>query len=143
MISGYTSNSKLVELRKYKITDLFIEKYFGDGSVDNNGVDYDESVENELVCYYINGIKYIDDIINNITYFYYNPSVDDNFIDSEYIAKDSVLGVVGLPKINNDVFIDRQIQSAFDVNLNLEFIRSMVDLETYAGGGYYNIVNNT
>jgi hypothetical protein len=33
--------------------------------------------------------------------------------------------------------------SAFDQNYRLEYIQSLVDLTTYAGGNFFNIVNNT
>jgi len=50
---------------------------------------------------------------------------------------------VSNPKINDDVFIVRQELSAFDSNYKLEFIRNLVDLTSYAGGNFFNIVNNT
>ena len=51
--------------------------------------------------------------------------------------------IISNPEIANDVFIDRQEISAFDQNYRLEYIGSLVDLTTYAGGGFFNIVNNT
>jgi hypothetical protein len=51
--------------------------------------------------------------------------------------------IISNPKIYNDVFIVRQEVSAFDGNYRLEYIRTLVDLTTYAGGNFFNIVNNT
>ena len=51
--------------------------------------------------------------------------------------------IISNPKINDDVFISRQQLSAFDKNYRLEYINNLSDLETYAGGNFFNIVNNT
>ena len=51
--------------------------------------------------------------------------------------------IISYPQINNDVFIVRQDLSAFELNYKLEFIKKLIDLETYAGGKFFNVVNNT
>jgi hypothetical protein len=51
--------------------------------------------------------------------------------------------IISNPEIYDDVFIIRQEISAFDGNYRLEYIQNLIDLETYAGGNFFNIVNNT
>ena len=86
MISGTTKNSRLYELKKYVVTNNFMEQYVGNGSYNNNGVDYNNSVDDEYITYYIDGIKYVDDLTQNITTFYTSPSITSspNFINTNY-----------------------------------------------------------
>ncbi len=143
MITGTTNNSRLIDLKKYKVTDVFAEQYFGSGSLTTNGVDYSNSISGISVTYYIDGIKYIDNITGKTTTFSYEPLNDSNFIDKDYYKDFNKEFIVGIPKINDDVFIVRQQLSAFDDNYKLQFISNLVDLTTYAGGKYFNIINNT
>jgi len=144
MITGSTNNSRLIELKKYKITDDFSEQYFGSGSLSTNGVDYINSISGISVTYYINGIKYIDNVTGKTTTFYYEPQNDSNKFTNNYYYKDpNKENIIASPKIKDDVFIERQQLSAFDDNYKLQFIKNLVELSTYAGGKYFNIVNNT
>jgi len=142
MISGVTENSRLIELRKYKITNIFTEKYIGNGNYDNNGVDFNSSNENTNIVYYINGIKYVDNVTGKTTIFYYNPESTINFISEIYYKNPSFENLIFEPKINNDVFIERQKTSAFDDNYKLKYICNLGDLYSYAGGKYFNIIKN-
>jgi hypothetical protein len=145
MITGTTSNSRLIELKKYKVTDEFTEQYFGNGSMSTNGVDYQDSISGISVTYYIDGIKYIDNVTGNSTTFQYFPQgiSELNFTNKKYYKDFNKENIIGLPNIKNDVFIERQQLSAFNDNYKLQFINNLVDLTTYAGGKYFNIVNNT
>lgn len=143
MITGTTNNSRLIELKKYIITDVFGDKYVGNGSVDSDGVDYNNSISGVSVTYFIGGIKYVDDIIKSQTTFTVLLNVDNNFINVPYYKDMNKLNIINNPKINNDVFIDRQELSAFDLNYRLEFIDNLNDLETYAGGKFFNIIKYT
>lgn len=144
MITGTTKNSRLNELKKYKITNVFSEKYVGNGSYVNDGVDFNNSISGITVVYYIGGIKYIDNVSASTTTFYYTPiSENSSFTNLPYYKNPDKNYIVTNPKINDDVFIVRQELSAFDSNYRLEFIRNLVDLTSYAGGKFFNIVNNT
>jgi hypothetical protein len=171
MITGTTNNSRLIELKKYAVGVSFSQQYFGGGSVSNDGVDYGNSVEGDYITYYLGGIKFVDDVSEGTTTFSYTPSGGgDNveyylgtgmtssgteveftpswvttldFIDEPYYKDPNESKIISNPKINNDVFITRDQQSAFDKNYKMEFIERMVDLTTYAGGKYFNIINNT
>jgi len=67
----------------------------------------------------------------------------NNFIYEQYIKNPNKSKLISNPKINDDVFIIRDNLSALDKNYRLEYIRNLVDLTTYAGGRYFNIINNT
>ncbi|MFW6243060.1 MAG: hypothetical protein ACOC2W_02780 [bacterium] len=146
MIVTGTSTSRLAELKKFKITDDFTNKYQPNGSINNDGVDYQNSTEDEEIVYYISGVKYVDDLDTGITTFEFETvDIDNNsdFIDRQIIKDSNKSGIVSRPKIISDVFIDRQQQSIFDKNYRLEFINNLGELTTYIGGRYYNIKNNS
>jgi len=145
MITGSTNNSRLNELRKYTVTSNFADQYVGGGSWTSDGVDYGVSSAIEYVTYYIGGIKYIDETLidGTTTTFEYNANNNGNFLDEQYIKNPNKEKIISNPKINDDVFITRGEQSAFNKNYRLEFVENLVDLTTYAGGKYFNIINNT
>lgn len=141
------STSRLDELKKFTHSLIFSDKYFGNGSVMSDGVDYTLSTENQFIVYYINGIRYVDNIINSGTTTTFGVTgqgyTSPDFINSYVVKLPIKDNIISNPKINNDVFIDRQQISVFDKNYRLEFIRKLVDLETYASGKYFNIVKNS
>lgn len=148
MIVTGTSSSRLSELRKYVVTDVFTEKYFNNGTPTNDGVDITSSIPNEKIVYFLGGIRYVDTLVDGITintkYSFtgqgYNSS---NFIDVPYYQNPNKENIISNPKIYDDVFIIRQELSAFDKNYRLEHIENLIDLTTYAAGSFFNIVNNT
>lgn len=77
------------------------------------------------------------------TTFTFQPNNQNNFIDVPYYKDPSKDNIISNPKIRNDVFIVRQELSAFDKNYKLEYIGNLNELVTYAGGNFFNIVNNT
>jgi len=145
--TGSTSNSRLSELKKYAINVPFSQQYFGNGSITNDGVDFNNSVSGNTVTYYIGGIKYVDIYTGSTTgtTFTYTPQGTDSpdFISTYYYQDPNKENIVSNPKINDDVFIVRQELSAFDMNYRLEYIKNLNDLLTYAGGKFFNIINNT
>jgi hypothetical protein len=148
MVITGSSNSRLSELKKYTITNVFSNQYFTNGSVSNDGIDLTNSIQNQLIIYYIGGIQYTDTIISGITTttFMFNGLGlnSPDFISGASIIKDyNKDDIISYPQINNDVFIVRQDLSAFELNYKLEFIKKLIDLETYAGGKFFNVVNNT
>ena len=68
---------------------------------------------------------------------------DLDIIKNTDIIYKSIPMTASNPKIEDDVFIVRQQLSAFNDNYNLEFIENLNDLINYAGGNYFNIINNT
>jgi hypothetical protein len=145
-ITGITS-SRLNELKKYAITSVFEEKYVSGGTNTVDGVDYDHSTENESIVYYINGMQYNDSISGTgvTTIYSLTPmSVNKNNFTSGWMYKNPEMGdVISDAKIDSDVFIDRQELSAFEKNYRLEFVKTLSQLTTYAGGGFFNIIKNT
>lgn len=148
MITGTTDNSRLNELRKYTVTPNFTEQYVGGGGVFNDGVNYYLSPSIEYVVYFIGGIRYIDEtlidgVTTTFTVFNAQGTSSPDFIDESYIKNPNKEKIISNPKIFDDVFITRGEQSAFNKNYRLEFVGNLVDLTTYAGGKYFNIINNT
>jgi len=145
MVTGNTSTSRLIELRKYTTSNIFENQYIGNGSFTNDGVDYSSSISGVSVTYYIGGIKYIDDIVNGITTYVYHPLGinSPDFINFNYFKDMKKENIISNPKINDDVFIVRQELSVFEDNYRLERIKSLDSLITYAGSKYYNIVKNS
>lgn len=141
------STTRLNEVQKFIHSTIFTDKYFGNGSLTSDGVDYDLSIENQFIIYYLNGIQYVDNITTSGTTTtcgvtgqgYSSP----DFINSYVVKLPMKDNIISNPKINNDVFIDRQQVSVFERNYRLEFIRKLVDLETYASGKYFKIVKNS
>lgn len=137
--------SRLSELKKYKISDNFIDNYFENGSLSLDGVDYNVSSENSIV-YYIGGIKYHDiinddEIISNFSFISKGYDSPD-FIKQEYIKIPEKETIVDNPKIESDLFIDRQEISVFENNYKLEHIRNLSQLNTFVSGKYFKIVSN-
>ena len=147
MVITGSSSSRLTELRKYTITNVFAQQYVSGGTYLNDGVDYPNSISGVSIVYFLGGIRYVDLLVgyNSGTTFsftgqgYANPI----FIDVPIYKDMNKENIISNPEIANDVFIDRQEISAFDQNYRLEYIGSLVDLTTYAGGGFFNIVNNS
>jgi hypothetical protein len=138
--------SRLSELRKYTISG-FTSQYVSGGTYIVDGVDYSNSNENQIITYYLGGIKYVD-ILSGVTSgstftFTGLGLINPNFINKPTYKDPKKENIISNPKINNDVFIQRQELSAFDKNYRLEYIKNLVDLETYAGGKFFNIIKNT
>lgn len=145
VVTGY-SKSRLSELKKFAIT-AFTSQYFGGGSYTVDGVDYVNSISGVSVVYYLGGIRYLDVLTGTsaITTFDFTTVgiLSPSFINNPIYKDPKKENIISNPKITNDVFIIRQELSAFEKNYRLEHIRNLNDLETYAGGKYFNIVNNT
>ena len=145
MITGRTDNSRLTELKKYAVGVPFSQQYVGGGSWTVDGVDYGVSTVIEYVTYYIGGIKYTDITLIDGTHttFEYTPNNTENFVDVPYYKNVNKEKIISNPKIYDDVFIVRDKQTAFDKNYRLEYINNLIELTTYAGGRFFNIINNT
>jgi hypothetical protein len=141
MLSGETT-TRLNELKKYKPTNIFTEKYISGGDLNNNGVDYASSVEGEKVIYFINGIKYIDELDEQRTVFEFEPNHGETQTQN-LVKLFDLSDVINKPKIKNDVFISRQQIPVFVENRMLEELHILYELTTFAGGGHYKIIKNT
>jgi hypothetical protein len=146
-ISG-TSTSRLAELRKYTITSVFSKQYVTGGTYTTDGVDLAQSNTGSSVTYFLGGIKYVDMITGSTsgtTFVFYTPQgiTTANFTDAPYYKNPNKENIISNPNIDDDVFIVRQQLSAFDQNYRLEYIKNLSDLTTYAGGNFFNIVNNS
>ena len=146
MVTG-SSLSRLMELKKYVINAPFINQYVGSGNTKNDGVDFLHSTDNTIV-YFLGSIQYVDILsgsTSGTTFNFVTSGVTNNpnFINIPIYKNSNKENIISNPKINNDVFITRQELSAFDKNYRLEYIRNLSDLETYAGGKFFNIINNT
>jgi hypothetical protein len=143
-----TTYSRLSELEKYVETPSYSNQYVSNGSTVNNGVNYAESVQGSCYVYYIDGMRYVDAISNGVsvgTTFGLTPqgTSSPDFIAAPMFKNPDKEKIISNPKIDDDVFIVRQELSAFDKNYRLEFIGNLLDLETYAGGKYFNIIQNS
>lgn len=73
------------------------------------------------------------------TTFRYSPSTITE--TDYYIFKDeSKMGVVFTPKVEDEVFIERQVINTFEIQSRLSEINSLDELEDY-NNGFYNIQN--
>lgn len=141
-----TSTSRLAEIKKYKTSGDIYEQHLSSTGSANDGINKQLSNLSKIV-YYVGGITYIDTInedgTSTTTFSFvgkgYNSS---NFINERIIKDPNKHNLVQYPKIQNDVFIDRQQLSVFDKNYKLKEINELIDLLTYAGGRYFNIVSN-
>lgn len=145
-VTGTTSSSRLSELRKFSVSGTLSELYFT--STDPNVADG----VNELLTttgvtwtYYLSGITYVDDVVNNITTFsftsegYGSPA----FVNLPFIKDEAKQNIIDKPEIDNNVFIIRQSLPVFQNVYRLQDIRNISELEKYAGGAKFNIINNT
>jgi len=155
MITGGTDNSRLIELRTYSQSTSLAQQYVLSTNVNVDGVNPWQSQYTTFpykIIYYLGGITYTDIIPSsgsssgNTTSFKYTGQgiSEPNFIIGEtYIKNPNKEKIISNPKIFDDVFIIRDNLSAFNKNYRLEYIRNLVDLTTYAGGKYFNIINNS
>lgn len=146
IVTGY-STSRLNELKKFAVNVPFNQQYIGGGSYSVDGVDFINSISGVSVIYFIGGIRYVDTFTGTsatttfdfITVGILSPS----FINKPIYKDPKKENIISNPKITSDVFIIRQELSAFENNYKLEHIRTLNELETYAGGKYFNIVKNS
>lgn len=147
-VTGKTS-SRLIELEKYVRSTDISKKYVTGGSVTFDGVDVTASSANTVVVYYIGGIEYTDNYEDGLyddTDFLFNinnSTADIQQVDLPIIKDFSKGNVVGRPEVKSDVFIERQSLSIFEQQFRLRYIGNLSELNFYAGGGNFNIIENT
>jgi hypothetical protein len=165
-----TCVSRLNEIKKNAISPVFYKQYFYSIDTTANGLDVYDSyfytgstlsnpisilsiggitgVTQYLLKYYIDKIKYIEysgSTATGTTFSFVSDGLNnpDNFNYNKLIKDENKNNVINNPEITSDVFILRQELSVFEKNYNLEYIKNLIDLETFAGGNYYNIVKNS
>ena len=155
MITGATDNSRLIELRTYSVSTGLSSQYGLSSNVNVDGVNPWLSQYTTFpytIVYYLGGITFTDIVesddpltISSTTFNYEGQGISEpNFITGEtYIKNPEKSKIISNPKIFDDVFIIRDNLSAFNKNYRLEYVRNLVDLTTYAGGKYFNIINNS
>jgi len=152
MIVIGSSSSRLSELRTYSQSTILSQRYKLSSQVNVNGVNPWQSQYTTFpytIVYYLGGITFTDivesDLTSSSTTFRYDSSgtTSGDFLHEPYYKHPDKSKIISQPKINDDVFIIRDDLSAFDKNYKLEYITNLVELTTYAGGRFFNIVNNT
>jgi len=148
-----SSNSRLQELRKYVVGGSITTHYKLSYNSNADGVNPSLSQYSTFpytIVYYLGGIIFTDivesDLTSSSTIFSYSAEgtgETNNFVSNPYYKHPDKSKIISQPKINDDVFIIRDEQSALDKNYKLEYITNLVELTTYAGGRFFNIVNNT
>lgn len=142
------TTSRLNELRTYRTESNISE--FGDKYVKydpdiepKNGYVAGSVLMGEIV-YYVNDIKYKDiyDEDGNfiITHFYLEPKEMDVNEDGYLIKNNKYGNSVDKPRIYLDVFVDRNEKTAFKDNRILSDLTSLLEVTTFAGGNYFNII---
>lgn len=151
MVVTGSSNTRLQELKKYTVGGSITTQYVLSSNVNIDGVNPSLSQYSTFpytIVYYLGGITFTDiiqsDLSSTTTFsFTAQGTTSGDFLDDPYYKHPDKSKIISQPKINDDVFIIREDLSAFDKNYRLEYITNMVDLTTYAGGQFFNIVNNT
>lgn len=151
-----SSSSMLNNIRKSGSPPYVYNQYFLSTDPNIDGLDLNRSgllgtqyvtgFTNYNIVYYVGGITYTQlSGASGSTLFsmigqQFSPL---NFTNESMIKDENKENMTGKPIISSDVFIIRQEFSVFERNYNLEFIKNIAQLETYAGGAYFNIVSNT
>lgn len=143
IISGETY-SRLDELKKTKHSSYFFDNYFISTDINTNGLNIDESVIDVEYVYYIDGIKFIDYINENKTYFFVetNGLNSINSIHTEIYKDINLLNLITKPKVSSDIFIDRQKINIVEKIFRTKYLKKMDDIYNYNGGSYYKIIKN-
>lgn len=145
LVTG-TSSSRLSELKKYSISGTLSDLYFTSTDPNlNDGVNTSLTMTATTWTYYIGGTTYVDDVTSNITTFSFMSDgySSPNYVNLPIVKDESKQNIIDKPEIDNNVFIIRQSLPVFQNVYRLENINTLSELEKYAGGAKFNIVNNT
>jgi len=150
MIVTGSSESRLSELRKYTIGGSITTHYVISSNPNVNGVSPSSqySTYPYTIIYYLGRITYTDIIQSNgdsTTTYSLTAQGTNNpiFIDTPIYQDPKKENIISNPKIDDDVFIVRQALSVQEQNYRLQYVTNLVELTTYAGGNYFNIINNS
>ena len=149
-ISGYTiytvtgeCTSRLSELEKFtRSTDISV-KYKTTVNEDNDGVVLSATSANTQYTYYIGGVRYVDNISANTSYFSFIREISNiDYINYPYYKDESKQNIIAKPKIINDINIERQAPTIMDSFYRIKDINILNDIEYYGGGSYFNVIVN-
>jgi hypothetical protein len=146
IISGYT-DSRLKDVSTYSKTQPY--QVGVNGVID---VVYDTSPvpRAKFVSYIIDDIRY-DTYINTPLFFGKDLFINTNTIyffnstgftqqEINVIKREVEMGISEPPKVESEIFIERQSSSVFERHLRMGEITTLEQLEEYRNG-YYNIFN--
>lgn len=145
MITGFT-DSRLSDVQTYDKTQPYIVGYKG-----VTDIEYDTNNEPSKVSYTIDDIDYVTYITKpsfiGANLFYKTQTV--YYFNAEGLSEDSInvikqeveMGISEPPKIESDIFIERQETSVFERHLRMGEITNLDEIEDYKNG-YYNIFLN-
>ena len=149
IISGYTDD-RLNQIKTFDKTQPYI---VGINGVTN--ITYEDPLNPNLTAplsidYTIDGINYQTNLrqANPFSLKFFNSQTKYFFISSGLtqqeinVIKDEVeMGISEPPKIESEIFIDRQSSSVYEKHLRMDEITTLEQLEEYRNG-YYTIFNN-
>jgi hypothetical protein len=142
-----SSESRLSELKTFARQTTQWSNYKQSSTPLNDGVNARLYIPFVQTVYYIDGITYKDTFVlgEPTTFFSFEKTGinEDDFITAPIYKDPNKENIISNPKVLDDVFIVRQEISAFNDNYKLEFVKTLNQLVNYAGGNYFNIVNNT
>ena len=149
-VSG-SSSSRLNELRKFSVNGTLEQLYFISTDPVDDGVDNtltETGTTASTYVYYIGGITYVEEQVSGETdniYFMFESEGynSDGFVNLPILKDESQLEIMSRPLVENNVFITRDENTAFQNNYRLRNITNLTELEYYAGGAYFNIIENT
>lgn len=141
------SSSRLSELRKFTVSGTLSETYFTstDPTV-ADGVNELLTATATTWTYYLGGMTYVDDVVNNVTTYSFTSvgyNEPNNFVNLPFIKDEAKQNIIDKPEIDNNVFIIRQSLPVYQNVYRLQDIGNLSELEKYAGGGKFNILNNS
>ena len=142
-VTGVTT-SRIEEIRKYKVSEIFEENFFQFDASTNTGL-FDVNWEIGEIVYFINNIKYVDYYDNGkyvSTYFELTPNQISERTGGNLIKNENHLETVQKIKIKKDIFINRNEKSVLRDNNMLTDLNSIVEIETFVGGNYFNVYKN-
>ncbi len=144
VISGYT-DARLLEIQTYDRDQPYQVGYNG-----VTQIDYDTNGNIKFIEYILNDIKY-QTTFGRPLFFDNNPdrrrpSPTVYFFESEGLTEENInvikkeveMGLSEPPKIEEEIFIERQETSVFERHLRMGEIESLEQLEEYKNG-YYTI----
>ena len=140
MIRGITEN-KLDRARTHNINEPFILGINGVIDIDPPII-VGQTVIDSVITYIVDGITYktryssLGNIGSKTTYE--TNLTGNHFDDYFYFKEEYKFGLTEQPKVDNQIFIDRNPLSVFEPQTRLGEINNMTQLEEYKNG-YYKI----
>ena len=149
-VTGTTTSSRLSELRKFSTSGTLSQLYFTSTDSSSDGVNTGlttTGVTASTYVYYLSCITYLDQVTTGTTEtsfsFVSSGYSSPVFVNLPYIKNENEQNIISRPLVDNDVFIIRDENSAFENNYRLRDIGNLTELTYYAGGAHFNIVENT